>query len=229
MLEIIVITIGILGAFALNNWNETRKQLKEEESFLINLQKDLLLDSAQFVYYLEEYERIEGLHIQLYRIGILKEVLDSINETTLIRRKLYFKQLIDKEFKEKANDLSNERVREELIAYTRLVYDFEDQYFIELSPVFNRIRSYLAEHKVYNTDNWFAIKSRVFEGYTFKELDDQNIVDKDGLIELSKTEEFQQILFELNVKWSEFHSRLLPLMEGNNKLRSVIKEEMINY
>lgn len=46
LLEILVITIGILGAFALNNWNEGRKEKIQEAKFLRNLKLDLQTDTT---------------------------------------------------------------------------------------------------------------------------------------------------------------------------------------
>ena len=40
ILEIIVITIGILGAFSLNNWNENRKTRKDESFTLVAIQEE---------------------------------------------------------------------------------------------------------------------------------------------------------------------------------------------
>jgi len=39
--ETLVVTVGILGAFTLNNWNEGRKTIEKERSLLIQLKKNL--------------------------------------------------------------------------------------------------------------------------------------------------------------------------------------------
>lgn len=46
--EIVLVVIGILIAFQLNNWNEHQKQLKLENEYYCRLLEDVMLDQEQF-------------------------------------------------------------------------------------------------------------------------------------------------------------------------------------
>lgn len=232
LLEILVLIIGIYGAFALDNWNENRKLRIAERVFLMDLEQDLTIDSKQLAYYHEEFEDVEELHIQLYRIGIKGENLDIINDPLLMRRSLYFEHLIDKDFIKRAESILNPQVRKEMTAYAKLMAELEETYHNELTLLMrNSIRPYLGDKKVYNAGNWFEMKIRenndkLFEGRTFNGLEGKNILDQDVLIGLAKTEEFQQKLFEINLKWNEFDAIVTKLIKANNAARKVIEEQL---
>ena len=226
LLEILVLIIGIYGAFALESWNDRRNQQAEERIFLTNVYENLRIDSVQFVYYEKQYQMIETLHVQLYQIGIKNEQVDSLIDPLMIRRSLYFKQLVDTDLADRAQTLLNTQIKQELIDYGKRVVDLEDVYKGQLEGIILETRAYLSQHRVYNTDRWFEVKNKVAKGYTFDEFDGQNIVDKDLLIALSKTKEFQQRLFELNLKWNEFYSRLTIIMEARNQLQDLLEQEL---
>lgn len=58
LLEILVITMGILGAYVLNNWNESRKSHRATDEALENVLADLRQDSIQFDSYYNNSVRL---------------------------------------------------------------------------------------------------------------------------------------------------------------------------
>ena len=51
ILEIVVITLNILAAVSMDNWNENRKMINEEGKYLQRIYSDLKVDSSYFSNY----------------------------------------------------------------------------------------------------------------------------------------------------------------------------------
>ena len=228
--EIILVVIGILIALGINNWNETRKNNKEEKIVLNNIYENLEIDFKKFKYYEKQFKQIDNLHTELYRYGFKNEVSVILSEPALMRRTLYFAHLIDSNFKENIYTINNLKVKEALVSYTKSIADMEDAYWIELAPLINeRLKPYLSEQEIYNTQNWFELKKRTFDDYNFEEINGKKIINEEKFLELVKTDKFQQILFEVNLKWNEFYGRVKTVIEENNNLKNLIKLELENY
>ena len=228
--EIVLVVIGILIALGINNWNEHRKSKQAEKIVLNNIYKNLAIDSIQFDYYNIQFEQIDKLHLELYKVGLKNEILDSISEPLLIRRSLYFKNIIGSDFNQNIYDINNSKIKEALISYTSSMKDMELIYWNDLLPLINeKIKPYLSKHELYNTNKWFEMKEKSFKDYTFKELNGKKLIDKNKLIALAKTNEFQQMLFEINGKWYEFYLRLEIVIQENRNLKKLITSELKNY
>ncbi|MFC3879772.1 hypothetical protein ACFOSV_06275 [Algoriphagus namhaensis] len=89
ILEILVLIIGIYGAFALNNWNENRLNRIEEEKILANLQTEFKKSRILLVRKLELSQGSFQSGIRIIELmGAPKEVISNTNVDSLFFRML---------------------------------------------------------------------------------------------------------------------------------------------
>jgi len=79
ILEILVITIGILGAFLLNNWNEQKKDKQKAIKLLVDYRDDLGKDTIMLKYYIDWLDpRIESAENNIARIKGENATFDTV-------------------------------------------------------------------------------------------------------------------------------------------------------
>jgi hypothetical protein len=218
--EILLVVIGILIALQINNANEAHKARQSERVVLKNLIQDLRADSLSFSDNLATLTQINILHQVLYEIGV--NGMDSeIEDPNLIRKLIYYNPIAIKNDPFVADKISNEDIRKEINTYSRYLIDLDFTYSENAGLLENRIRVFLADKKVHKLSNYFGNQENSVKGGV--PLD---FVDKAGLILLSKTPEFQQLLLEASIKTKNTASNIGTVLTQNQKLKDLIQKEL---
>lgn len=133
LLEILVITIGILGAFALSNWNESRLEKIEEKKILLSVKNDLINAKQEFVFLNTIRNQIISSSKEIYEIahsGIVeKNQIDSLLSLTLSRPTFNNKLgSVDLLFNSgKINLIRDDTIKARLIAWPGSVDDMSEE------------------------------------------------------------------------------------------------------
>lgn len=218
--EIFLVVIGILIALQINNANEASKARRSEQIVLKNLIQDLREDSLSFSENLTTLTKINNLHQALYEIGV-KGIESEIENPNLIRLLIYYNPIATKNDPFVADKLSNESVRKEVNTYARYLKDLDVTYTEYAELLENRIRVYLADNKTHQLSSWFENNNNSGKGES-----PFDFVDKERLILLSKTPEFQQLLLETSIKTKNTESNIKTVLAQSQKLKEVILKEL---
>lgn len=224
--EIILVVIGILIALQVNTWNENRKFKNTEKELLENMLFNLKSDSINGYGALQTNKSIYSLHQKLYEIGIKATTDIHIKNPNDIRRMSIFQAITKKNDPFIVDKIKNKRIRSQVVSYF-LALDETDKFIEQLQNIMiNGMRAYLRKEKQHNLSALFESKSKLM-------IQDGKFIDfisEENLIALSKETEFQQLLFEVNLKSTEYSRALDEAMLQNKKLKETILEELkLNY
>lgn len=209
--EIILVVIGILIALQINNWNEGRKEAKHEQAILSNLVEDLKADSASFEGNYIRLMEIDEVHRQLYNVIAQNTRGDELENAQYIRSLIWYNPIAKENDPFIASKISDESIRREIQKYFRALNNMNHikEEFSTLTK--SRLRPFLGEKELYSIHAHFRPDSI-----------QTSWLDKDGLVAVAKQPEFQQILFESNLKLGEMKIRLRELMDQNEILKEKI-------
>ncbi|WP_075352531.1 DUF6090 family protein [Algoriphagus marinus] len=218
--EIVLVVIGILIALQINNSNEARKARINEQAVLKNLVQDLRADSLSFQDNLITLAKINKLHQVLYEIGVKGMDLEVENPNA-IRLLIYYNPIAIKNDPFVADKISNEAIRKEITTYSRYLKDLDITYLEYAELLEKRIRVYLADKKALQLSSWFESTDNSVKGGT-----PFDFVNREELILLSKTPEFQQLLLEVSIKTKNTQSNIETVLTQNQTLKEVILKEL---
>jgi hypothetical protein len=230
LLEILVITIGILGAFALDSWNETRKDRIAEISILNNLYQDLTLDTLDIAFNIRYMKKILAEEQKLYSVmRNAEEITEDINYTDALGIPLML-TLHESSLKNLQSNgfeiITNDELKNEISRF----YDFFVKALLKLENDFDVYQTYsdkrpyfIKHFNVDDADQFFQSEST--SAFYSPESNRKNLILKD-LAALRNDEEFKIILSEsmflTALKLDLYENYLIRL----NKLRSVIQNEL---
>lgn len=212
LLEILVITIGILGAFALNNWNESRKAEIAEKQLLSSMLDDLKVDHGSIKNGVLRMDRIISTQIDMLRVHSGDLSFDSLEATQRIRGALLFQSAAKVNHPEIASSISDQEVKNRINDYYLSLSNFENVYQEFEDIIIRTIRPYLGENLVYNN------------AYHLNEANRSEMLLRGPLKEVIAQPAFGQILFEAHLKAKGTRGMLQSLQEANEQLKEQIEE-----
>lgn len=219
LLEILVITIGILGAFALNNWNENRIAEIAETELLQTMLKDLKTDSAVMQRAKGEAESVETLHRKIFSESRNPALASDTINADLIRMGKMYLAVFEDNHKENINLITNDEVRGFLIYYLAVgsVVKVAGDQFNSYRD--NHLLPYLSSHGIHRVESLFTDDKNVSKRKT-------KIINYQKLKEQFGTEAFDQQLFSLKMRNSWFLEQLGEWEKVNEMAKNIVAQEI---
>ncbi|KPM32936.1 Hypothetical protein I595_1363 [Croceitalea dokdonensis DOKDO 023] len=153
--EILLVVIGILIALQINNWNESRKASKLEQSYYCLLLDDIEQDKVLIKALLKNNEkRIESSHRAIAIIQSENANLDELGKETLLSRRDLLESFIpnsstyeDIKSSGNINTLKDKQIRKSLNQYLKKVEGFNNTMLANVTLITDRLTKF---------EDWFS-------------------------------------------------------------------------
>ncbi|MHA7130693.1 DUF6090 family protein [Algoriphagus namhaensis] len=234
ILEILVITIGILGAFALNNWNELRNQKKEERAILQNLQSDLGNTIAEFEFLNNLRQNAIDASLQILEISSddingPKNKLDTLFAKTMVRPTYNGKMgTLELLFSTgKISLIQNEELKTKLINWPGMIEDFKEEEVyaneIFMGTYIEEIAKYIVIPELFNTLDNNSFISDSTENLKFNV---EKLPMRTDYSQLLKNQEFLNHLALRNTNFLVSYHEAISLIDYASQLEELIEKEL---
>lgn len=219
--EILLVVIGILIALQINNWNENRKLLINEEHLYKKLITDLISEEKGIksqIYYLKLHQ---DLHYNIFEQTKGKYKGDSTISYNRLQWIIIYHPIIKENYASILDKITDDGIRDFVSRYISRENSTMDAN-VELNEYkIQYLRPYFSENGILNTESAFN-ETR----YEFMSLDKVELINRKKLEEQYGLKEMDQILFNLRFKTSWMIHNFNRLEEQNNKLRLALENEL---
>ena len=202
--EIILLVLGILIALSINNWNEERKNNLIEKKLILNIIKDLRLDSIYISQSLIEVDAQKQVIDDIISMSLNKKNIEDYSSIGLLRYSSDFRPITQRNHSVSISNMGSDEVREKIQNYFIEEDRVLDIFLEYVDIVHNKVRPYLSETGMHNLESIYEDKSSAN-------------LKKDVLIAQLSNVKFQQILYERRLKTDSFE-RFLNILKHQNQL-----------
>ncbi len=230
LIEILVIIIGILAAFTLNNWNDVRNTRKQENVLLSNFLEDVKLDSHALNSYQNRIATQSILNQKLFLVSKGNKPIHEIENLNIIRWNMNIGHIAYSNNPEIATNLSSETIRKAIREYYSRItlHDFIVKEYNHV--IIDIVRPFLRSKKILETDGIFArstfdtIDHELFIFQDSQKISNSPTIDQEKFSMIASSEEFEQVLFEISAKTGVLEREYVSLKAANQELIAIIKE-----
>ncbi len=110
--EIILLVLGILIALSINNWNEERKNNLNEKKLILNIIKDLRLDSIYISKSLIEVNSQKQVIDDIISMSLNKKNIEDYSTIGLLRYSSDFRPITQRNHSVSISNMGSDEVRE---------------------------------------------------------------------------------------------------------------------